>query len=308
MSIALIYPGQGSQYIGMLKQCVTNEVVKRTFDEASDMLKESVLAFDDSEKLKSTVYVQLSTFILGVAMTRALFEDGGKPDYVAGHSVGAFAAAVISGAVAFGDALQLVKHRAEVMESLYPCGYGMAAVIGKSVHEIKRLMQRFSSNSQTSQLYVANINSNDQVVLSGALEELHSFIKVVRAEGVYSAKLLNVNVPSHCPLMNEVTTVLQKQMSGLSFLSPSIPYVSGTNGRRLYTSEQIRNDLAFNASQPINWYHATTHLMERGVSLFIELPPGRKLTAILNNEGKAVRAIALEDSGISSARYLIHSV
>ena len=166
MSIAFLYPGQGAQFAGMLHQLPERAEVKETLREASQVLGHDVLTLDTKQALSSTVSVQLALFVSGVAATRIMQAEGVKPDVVAGLSVGAFAAAVAAGALAFKDGLGLVKVRAELMERAYPKGYGLAAVIGLTETHLSQIVSEI--NRPESPVFVGNLNAPTQFVIAGS--------------------------------------------------------------------------------------------------------------------------------------------
>jgi malonate decarboxylase epsilon subunit len=164
MSVAFLYPGQGAQIPGMLHQLPDRAEATWTLQEASQVLGRDVLTLEQA--LSSTVPVQLALFVSGVAATRIMHAEGVEPDVVAGLSVGAFAAAVAAGALAFKDGLSLVKLRAELMEKAYPQGYGLAAVVGLSETHLSQIVSEF--NQPASPVFVGNLNAPTQFVIAGS--------------------------------------------------------------------------------------------------------------------------------------------
>lgn len=299
MKCAFLFPGQGSQYLGMLGHLPKHSEVSAILQEASALLGENVLAYDQAKSLQSTVSVQLALFLASVAAARVLLAEGAAPDMVAGHSVGAFAAAVVVGAVAFEDALLLVKLRGELMERAYPHGFGMGVVLGMSLPKLTSILDVIASPEEP--LFIANWNGPDQITVSGSLHSLENLFGAVRAAGARKAMLLNVKVPSHCPLMNEVACELAEAMRGVAFSQPRIPYAGNYTTRTLYTADAIRDDLAKSIAAPVHWHDLMTLFYERGARLFVEMPPGRVLTDLMTKAIPAARAVALADTGVRSA-------
>jgi malonate decarboxylase epsilon subunit len=302
MGVAFLFPGQGSQYPGMLHQLPEHSAVNQTINEASELLKEDVLSFDTEEKLQSTVSVQLSLLIASVATARALQTEGAEADMVAGHSVGAFGAAVIAGALDFKDALSLVKKRGELMEQAYPIGFGMGVVLGLSERNLLSIMNDLPSDAL---LYLANLNSPDQITITGEVSSIKQLFQAAQSKGARKVHLLNVSVPSHCPLLQTVSVELEKHLQGVSLKEPSIPYAGNRTARALRNAHAIREDLALSISNPVRWYDATSVLFELGARLFIEMAPGHTLTVLTRSSFPAARSLSVSDNGLKSASILI---
>jgi malonate decarboxylase epsilon subunit len=165
MSIAFLFPGQGSQVAGMLHTLPDHPAITQTFDEVSQYLGENVLDLDSPSALQSTLSVQLTLFTCDAAMSRVLVEEGVRPAAVAGLSVGAFAAAVQSGTISLSDGVQLVRQRAEMMMKLYPKGYGLAAIVGLTERQVTALVDEV--HARQIPIYIANVNAPCQIVIAG---------------------------------------------------------------------------------------------------------------------------------------------
>jgi malonate decarboxylase epsilon subunit len=302
MSITFLFPGQGSQASGMLHQLPVHKAVDTTMEEASTALQMDVLELDTSDAMRSTVAVQLALLISGVAMARILNQEMVNPSYVAGHSVGAFGAAVTSGVLRFQDALHLVKQRASLMEELFPSGYGMGVIIGIQplrAHQIIEIVNRAGEK-----VFIANRNSSEQVTITGKLEGIEQALRLARESGARKAQLLQVSVPSHCPLLDPVAKMLGSAMEQISMEDPLIPYVANTTARLLYTAADIRNDLTQSVTRPVLWHDAATLLYERGTRLFIEMPPGHALSDLACQAFPAARSVAASRMRLDSIIYL----
>ena len=295
MSAAFLYPGQGAQFAGMLHQLPDRTEVNETLREASEALGYDVQMLDTEKALSSTVQVQLALFISGVAATRALTAAGVKPDIVAGLSVGAFAAAVAAGALAFKDGLSLVKLRAELMEKAYPEGYGLSAVIGLNEQQLSAIVQEV--NKPESPVFLANLNAPTQIVIAGSDSAMDGVRNRARNEGARVAKRLHVSVPSHCSLQQHAAEELTRRLADIEIKTPRAIYMSNRRARALRDPEGIREDLATNVAHPVRWHDATTVAYERGVRLFIELPPGHTLTDLASTAFPEARTVALGQTG-----------
>lgn len=289
MSSFWAFPGQGAQQAGMLHALPSDPLMGECLREASDALNEDVLNLDSAEALQSTRNVQLCLLIAGVACSRLLMAHGNTPDYVAGLSIGAYPAAVIAGALSFADAVRLVALRGELMQSAYPQGYGMTALIGLDQGVVENLVAQVHGPS--SPVYLANINADNQFVIAGSDQAMADVAALAKGEGAAAAKRLAVSVPSHCELLNEPAQTLAQAFADVSIQVPTVKYLSGSNARPLFTAEKLRDDLAFNMCRVIDWRSTVQTAYERGARLQIELPPGTVLTGLARKvfvEGSAV--------------------
>jgi len=290
--IAFLFPGQGAQTPGFLHQLPPHPAVCATLNQASAVLARDVLELDSADALRSTVAVQLALLIAGVAAARALRADGVEPDSAAGLSVGAYAAAVTCEALSFDDALLLVRERARLMETAYPSGYGLAAVVGLSENQMAALLQaQYAATGE--QAYLANLNGARQIVLAGSDRALELASAAALQAGARRAERLAVSVPSHCVLLADAARQLGVYAATLRFARPRIPYVANRSARALHAAETIRDDLVDNIRYPVRWHDSTRLLAELGVRLFIEAPPGQVLTGLVQESLPECRALAL---------------
>ncbi|MCA1688773.1 MAG: malonate decarboxylase subunit epsilon [Actinobacteria bacterium] len=303
MSVAFLFPGQGSQRPGMLHDLPDHPAARGMTSQATEVLGRDVLDLDTPEALGSTIAAQLALLVVGATAARILVEEGGGPDFVAGHSVGAFAAAVAAGALAYPDALRLVDLRARAMQKAYPRGYGMGVVVGLD----ERTMSRLAAESGTPKapVHAANVNAPLQVGVSGAEDAMERVLDLAREHGARRAHRLAVPTPSHTPLMAPVAAELRSALADVPMDLPTVPYLSNVGGRALRDPEEIRDDLARSVERPVRWHDATTLLFELGVRLFVELPPGRVLTDLATAAFPEARAVAVADAGVGSAATLI---
>jgi malonate decarboxylase epsilon subunit len=303
MSVAFLFPGQGSQHPGMLHDLPDRPAARDMITQATEVLGRDVLNLDTPEALVSTIAAQLALLIVGATAARILVEEGGAPDFVAGHSVGAFGAAVAARALAYPDALRLVDLRACAMQEAYPRGYGMGVIAGLDERTVSRLAEE--SSAPNTPVYAANVNAPLQVCVAGADEALERVLDLAREHGAHSVRRLAVPTPSHTPLMAPVAAKLERALAAVPMYPPAVPYLSNVGGRALRDPEEIRDDLARSVERPVRWHDATSLLFELGVRLFVELPPGRVLTDLATAAFPEARAIAVADAGIDSAATLI---
>jgi len=304
--IAFLFPGQGSQFAGFLHTLggtTPHARLAETIEEASDVLHIEVLSLDHADALRSTVAVQISLLVAGVATVRALQDEGIVPDAVAGLSVGAYGAAVACNALSFSDALQLLHLRAHLMESAYPQGYGMLAVSGLSERELDAVI----ANAPTQAAYIANLNAPRQIVVAGADADLDQVRERALEAGARKAERLAVSVPSHCVLLDDAARELTEAASKIAFHAPTISYISNRGARPLRQADAIRTDLATNLRYPVRWHDSTIVLGELGAQVFVEMPPGRTLTQLAEDALPGIAKVAIEQTSIASAAMLIRA-
>jgi malonate decarboxylase epsilon subunit len=292
MSVAFIFPGQGSQSPSMLHHLIDRPAVVRTLDEISELLHSDVRNFDSEQGLKSDVSVQLGLLAAGVATARALMEQDVQPAAVSGLSVGAFGAAVTAGVLSLEDAVELVKLRAEQMMKLYPTGYGLSAIVGLNESQVAKIVQAVTSVKNP--VFVGNINAPRQIVIAGSNVAMDRVLDEARREGASKAVRLHVSVPSHCPLLHPVAELLERRMSSMHLKTPQLTYVGNVTARAMRTKEQVARDLVNNIAHGVRWHDATTVLQELGCNLFLEMPPGHILSDLAKENLRSVDAVPVE--------------
>lgn len=292
MTLALLCPGQGTQTPGFLHRLPDHPVVAATLAEAVQVLGRHPLALDSAEALASTVAVQLSIVIAGVAAGRALAAEGVAAEAFAGLSVGSFTAAVLAGAIGFADALRLVDLRARLMAEACPTGYGLAAIIGLAEARVRALVA--SSHRDDAPVYLANLNGPTQFVIAGSDAGLAHCLAAASAIGA-RVERLDVAVPSHCPLMDGVAAALASAIEAVPLRPPSALYLANDGGRVTRDAAAVRADLARNVARPVQWHRGVSVLGELGIGHFLELPPGHALADLARAAVPPARAAALDD-------------
>lgn len=278
MSVLFTFPGQGAQTPGMLHALPADAAVAATLAEASAVLGHDSLTLDTAGALASTRAVQLCLLIAGVAMARSLGARGARPDMVAGFSIGEYAAAVVAGALDFADAVRLVARRGQLMEQAYPAGYGMAAIIGLELAQLESLLAQVQGAATP--VYVANLNAPRQIAIAGSEPGLHAVMALSLAQGASKARRLAVSVPSHCPLMEAAAGDMAAAFDGVVVRRPSLVYLSSSAARALFDPARIRDGLAANMAQRVQWAATARLAWERGARLAVEMPPGSVLTRL----------------------------
>jgi malonate decarboxylase epsilon subunit len=292
MSVAFVFPGQGSQSPGMLHRLLNHPAVGGTLDEISEVLHADVRNLDCQQCLNSDVSVQLALFSAGVATARALMEQNVQPTAVAGLSVGAFAAAVVAGILELANGVELVKLRATKMVGLYPTGYGLSAIIGLNEFQVTKIVDAITSDQAP--IFVGNINAPRQIVIVGSNLGMDRALDEARRQGASKAVRLHVSVLSHCPLLQPVAHTLARRISSMNLRAPQVPYVGNVNARAMRTKELVADDLANNIAHGVRWHDATRVLEELGCHLFLEMPPGHTLSDLAQQNLSGVIAIPVE--------------
>lgn len=299
MTLALLFPGQGAQSEGFLHRLPQHDAVRATLGEASAALGFDVMTLDTADALRSTIAVQIGLTVAGVAVARALANEDLVPQFSAGLSVGAYAAAVSCGSLAFADALHMVRKRAELMENAWPSGYGLSAISGLSETQIETLAETHAGDGNGT-VYVANVNAPRQIVVAGANSALESFAALALAAGARKAQRLAVSVPSHCELLASAADALLEFARDIPFHAPHGVYVDNRGGRPLHSGDAIRADLATNMRYTVRWFDALTVMIESGASVFVEAPPGQVLTDIAREQYADITVFAA--AGVSLDR------
>jgi malonate decarboxylase epsilon subunit len=297
MSVALLFPGQGSQTPDMLDRLPDHPAVRQTLEEVSAELGYDVLTLDSPEALRSTVPVQLALLTAGVAAARALEAEGVIPEAVAGLSVGAFAAAVHAQVLGLADAVHLVKQRAELMEQHSPAGHGLTAIVGLKEDQVIGLVS--AANTPDDPVYIGNVNSTDQIIITGSDNGRQKVSNAALQAGARKVERLDVAVLSHSPLLQPVADALTRTLHTLTLRPPRMVYVGNVKARALRSTEDIAWDLAYNIAHGVRWYETTIVLQELGCTLCIETPPGHVLTNLAKQSIPEVKSIALAEVSLS---------
>ena len=287
MSSLFAFPGQGAQQEGMLQRLPDGGGL--LLEEASDTLGQAALALDSREALQSTRAVQLCLLLSGVAWARWLMQRSPAPDYVAGLSIGAYPAAVTAGALGFADAVRLVALRGELMQCAYPQGYGMTALSGLDLVSVERLLSEVGG-----EVFVANLNSDNQIVISGSDTAMAAVAARARRQGQGVARRLAVSVPSHCPLLAGPAAELASAFATVELRRPRITYLSGSSARPVFDPQRLRDDLAGNMARLVDWRATLRNAFERGVRLHLEIPPGSVLSGLARAVFEQGRVVAVE--------------
>ena len=303
MSLAFLFPGQGAQQPEMLHTLPSSPAVSVVLDESRSSLRRLGLSadIDTTAALLDTTNVQIALLIAGVACARALTEDHGlTPQFVAGHSVGAFAAAVTAGVITLAEALAAVALRGRLMEEACAGGdWGMAAVSGLPTRSACQIAHQVATTDDP--VWVANVNSATQTVFSGTAAALQKVADAARIAGAFNFERINVSVASHCPKQADTAQRLAAHLAELPRREPTARYLTNTRGRATTSAETVLDDLAQAVAHTVQWYDATRLMGELGASCAIETEPGHVLTRLLPSAAPTIAAISLQDSGLAAA-------
>jgi [acyl-carrier-protein] S-malonyltransferase len=295
--VAFLFPGQGSQAVGMGKElAVMYPVAQQTFDEADASLgyKLSQLCFEGpEEKLKLTETTQPAILTASVAALRVLREKGIAPDFVAGHSLGEYSAHVAAGTLDFADALRTVRSRGKYMQEAVPVGVGaMAAVLALSMEVVQQVCEEAACGEVCSP---ANINSPGQVVISGSKAAVERAAELAKARGAKRAIMLPVSAPFHCALMQPAQDRLTADLKELKFHDMQLPVIQNIDGLATRDKEQAREALIRQVTGAVQWVKSMQTLMAAGTKTFVEVGPGKVLCGLLRQIDRSQICLNAED-------------
>ena len=295
---AFIFPGQGSQYVGMGKDLFLNfNKAKEIFEEASDAvgLDLKKLAFEGpDDKLNLTANTQPAILTTSMAALHVLTEETGlRGDMLAGHSLGEYTALVHSGVLHFTEAVRIVKRRGELMQKAVPKGKGaMAAILGMEKGEVAGICADASGDNIVSP---ANFNSPGQIVISGHREAVTKATELAKERGAKRAILLPVSVPSHCSLMEEAGEAFRTDLDNLSIGDFGIDVISNVEAAPYPDTDSVIDLLVRQLSSPVKWDKSIIKLRELGVENIIEVGPGKVLSGLVKRIDKEIKTINIED-------------
>ena len=295
--IAFLFPGQGSQAAGMGKALADAfPVARAVFEEADRALGFALsrLCFEGpEEELKLTANTQPAVLTCSVAAWRVLEERGVRPDYVAGHSLGEYSALVAAGSLSLADAVVTVRKRGEAMQSAVPAGEGaMAAVLGLSREKLEEVCRRAAQGEVVAP---ANLNSPDQIVISGHAAAVERAMEGAKAAGAKRAIRLPVSAPFHCALMKPAAERLAAELRDVAVTAPRIPVVRNVDAGVTRTAADVVPLLLSQVASPVRWTDCVARLAAEGATAFVEVGPGRVLTALTRRIVEGARAFAVED-------------
>ncbi len=300
---ALVFPGQGSQFVGMGRDIYESSAAGRAiFDQADDLLRFSLsgLCFDGpGDELDDTYNAQPAILTVSVAGLEALRERLAamgrhlEPLYVAGHSLGEYAALVAANVLDFPDALQVVRERGRIMkEASERRPGGMAAIMGLDLTTLERVVTKAR---EAGEVVLATLNAPAQMVISGEFVALQHAVELAKAEGARRASMLRISIASHSPLMKGASQGLSEALSHVPLRDPMVPIVANVGGQVLRTAEEIRHELVQNIVKPVNWTRSVREMIEGGGRTFVEVGPGKVLSGLIRRIGDDVKTVNVQE-------------
>src|SRR5579863_5324557 len=295
--IALLFPGQGSQSVGMGKDLFDKfPVARQTFEEADEALgyKLSTLIFEGPEdQLRLTEITQPAILTVSVAALRVLETRAPRPAYVAGHSLGEYSAHVASGTIKFADAVRTVRNRGKYMQEAVPVGVGaMAAILGMDLEKVSAVCQ---DAAQGEVCEPANINSPEQIVISGNTVAVERAAMLADERGAKRAKLLPVSAPFHCSLMKPAQDRLEADLDALKLQAPVYPVACNVDAELVTDDLRARDTLVRQVTGSVKWDACMRLLMAQGVQTFIEIGPGKVLCGLMRQIDRSKTCLNVGD-------------
>lgn len=295
--IAFVFPGQGSQQVGMGRELASlYPVAQETFDDADAALgyKLSQLCFEGPEdQLKLTEITQPAILTVSIAVWRVLQSQGIIPSYVVGHSLGEYSAHVAAGTLSFSDAVRTVRNRGKYMQEAVPVGVGaMAAILALPADRVEEIC---TESAQGEVCQAANLNSPDQTVISGNKAAVERAAALAKERGAKRALLLPVSAPFHCALMQPAQDRLAADLQTLSFHNPEIPVMCNVDAVLVTTGDQSRDALIRQVTGAVQWVKSMQGLIALGVENFVEVGPGKVLCGLMKQIDRSRSVVNVQD-------------
>ena len=297
---SVIFPGQGSQLVGMGKEFHDkHKLVKDLFKEADDTLSFSLsklILEGPKEELNLTENTQPAIFLLSYSIFKLIKEefniDLNKASFFAGHSLGEYSALALAGSLSFSDTLKILKIRGKAMQDSVPKGEGgMVAVLGSTIEIVENIVLE---NRDKHECFIANDNSEGQIVLSGRVTDLEKIMVDLKSNNIKNIKL-PVSAPFHCKLMNKATIIMKDEISKLNFEEPKNTLISNVTGKEIVNSRDLKNLLVKQIENRVRWRESVLFMINKGVNQFIEIGPGRILSGLIKRIDKNVKVSAINN-------------
>ena len=297
---SVLFPGQGSQTVGMARDLYDNfDYIKNLFHEADDILNTSIskLIFEGpKELLDMTENTQPAIFLVSYSIFNVIKNettfDISKANFFAGHSLGEYSALACSGVISFRETIKLLKIRGNAMQNAVPKNEGgMVAVLGE---ESKKIQEIIENNKKKFSCFLANDNSNGQVVISGKLDDIDQFIVELKKLNIKNIKL-PVSAPFHCPLMSSATKIMNIELNQTKFSSPTTMIVSNVNAEPSNDPDKIKRLLIEQIERPVRWRESIINMIKLGNKKFIEIGPGKVLSGLVKRTDRNVELIQVNN-------------
>ena len=295
---SVIFPGQGSQLVGMGKEIYEKyTLVQNLFKEADETLEFSLsklILEGPKEELDLTENTQPAIFLLSYSIfklvTKEFNIDLNKASFFAGHSLGEYSALASAGSLSFSDTLRILKIRGNAMQSSVPKGKGgMVAVLGSQIRVIENIIEE---NKNKYECFIANDNSEGQIVLSGNILDLEKIMVDLKSNNIKNIKL-PVSAPFHCKLMNKATIIMKKEISKLKFKETKNTLISNVTGKEISNSNELKDLLIKQIESRVRWRESVLLMINKGVNQFIEIGPGKVLSGLIKRIDKNVKVSAI---------------
>jgi [acyl-carrier-protein] S-malonyltransferase len=295
---SVIFPGQGSQLVGMGKDFYNKyTLVKDLFKEADDTLGfpiSNLILNGPKEDLDLTENTQPAIFLISYSIFKLIKEEFNinlnKANFFAGHSLGEYSALASAGVLSFSDTLRILKIRGKAMQNSVPKGVGgMVAVLGSEIETIENFI---SENKTKYECYIANDNSVGQIVLSGNIEDLEKMMVDLKSANIKNIKL-PVSAPFHCKLMNKATLVMNEEIEKLNFKEPENILISNVTGKEISNSNELKDLLVKQIESRVRWRESVLLMVSKGINQFIEIGPGKVLSGLIKRIDKNVKVSAI---------------
>ena len=297
---SVIFPGQGSQYVGMCKNLYDKyDLVKKLFDRADEILGHSISKLilegpksdlDNTENTQPAIFLVSYSIYEVIRMENKISLEDAK--YFAGHSLGEYSALAASHSIDFDNAIKLLKARGKAMQTAVPSGQGgMLAVLGTEINNINEILEK---NKNKYECFIANDNSNSQVVLSGSLKDLDLLIEDLNNNSIKNIKL-PVSAPFHCKLMKPATEIMRNKIVETSFNNSKNLIVSNVTAQETKNSNEIKELLIKQIESPVKWRESVLYMIENGVKKFIEIGPGKVLSGLIKRIDRSTKLISIND-------------
>ena len=299
---SVIFPGQGSQMVGMGKEFYDNfDLVKNLFKEADDTLSFSIsklILEGPKEELDLTANTQPAIFLISYAIYSVIKKefniDLSKAKYFAGHSLGEYSALSCAGYLNFSDTLKILRIRGDAMQNSVPKGEGgMVAVLGSSVETIEKILK---DNEQNLNVQIANDNSEGQIVLSGKTNDLEKLILILKENTIKNIKL-PVSAPFHCSLMNKATNIMSDELTKLKFIDGENKLISNVTANEISNTTELKDLLIKQIENRVRWRESVVNMINSNVNHFIEIGPGKVLSGLIKRISKEVKIDTINNLG-----------
>ena len=297
---AVIFPGQGSQFVGMGKEFYDKfDIVKKLFKEADEALGLSlskIILEGPKEELDLTANTQPAIFLISYSIFQVIKKefnkDLNKAKFFAGHSLGEYSAIACAGYLDFKDTIKILKIRGDAMQNSVPKGEGgMVAVLGSTIENIEKILEDNKNNFLAE---IANDNSEGQIVLSGKIQDLEKLSAVLKVNKIKNIKL-PVSAPFHCSLMNKATDIMKKELVKLKFKKGSNSLISNITADEIFNADELKDLLIMQIENRVRWRESVINMIGKDINQFIEIGPGKVLSGLVKRVGKEVEVSSINN-------------